>query len=75
MKITILDTGPGEEELILKCHRIDDSLRDLLNHFKQGDTKLNVYRGGEIYRVASGEIYYFDSVDSEGIRILQDSGL
>ena len=58
MKITILDTGPGEEEeIILKCHRIDDSLMNLLNHFKQGDTKLNVYRDGEIYRIAPGEIY------------------
>lgn len=66
MKITILDTGPGEEEeIILKCHRIDDSLMNLMNHFKQGDTKLNVYRDGEIYRIAPGEIYYFESVDQK----------
>lgn len=66
MKITILDIEPDqEEEIILKCHKVDDSLVKMLNHLKQGTEKLNVYREGEIYRIDPEEIYYFESVDQK----------
>lgn len=66
MKITILDIEPDqEEEIILKCHKVDDSLVKMLNHLKQGTGKLNVYREGEIYRIEPEEIYYFESVDQK----------
>ena len=45
MKITILDTAPGEEEeIIMKCNQMDDKLMQLVNQFKRGSDKLNVYR-------------------------------
>lgn len=66
MKITIIDTAPDEEdEVIVKCSHIDEELIKVLNRFKQGGMRLNVYRGGEIYRIAPEEIYYFESVDQK----------
>lgn len=66
MKITIVDKAPGEEdEIIVKCSQIDDALMKMLNQFKQGDMKLNVYRDGQIHRIAPEEVYYFESVDQK----------
>lgn len=64
MKITIIDTAPGEEdEIIVKCSQIDENLMKMLNQFKQGTMRLNVYRDGEIHRIEPEEVYYFESVD------------
>lgn len=64
MKITVMDIEPGEEEeIIVKCHKLDESLVKMLNHFKQGGIKLNVYRDGSIHRIEPEEVYYFESVD------------
>lgn len=66
MKITILDAVPEEEdEIILKCHDLDDNLIKLIQQLKQGNTKLNVYRDGKIHLVEPEEIYYFESVDQK----------
>ena len=52
MKITILDTTPGEEEEnIIKCNQLDDRLMQLVNQFKRGSDKLNVYQEGNIHLV------------------------
>ena len=64
MKITILDTAPGEEEeIIMKCNQMDDKLMQLVNQFKRGSDKLNVYRDGDIHLIEPQEIYYFETVD------------
>ncbi len=64
MKITILDTAPGEEEeIIMKCNQMDDKLMQLVNQFKRGSDKLNVYRDGNIHLIEPQEIYYFETVD------------
>lgn len=66
MKITIIDTAPGEEdEIIVKCSRLDEELMKMLRQFKQGGMCLNVYRDGEIHRIEPEEIYYFESVDQK----------
>lgn len=66
MKITIVDKAPGEEdEIIVKCSQIDDALMKMLNQFKQGDMRLNVYRDGQIHRISPEEVYYFESVDQK----------
>ena len=45
MKITILDLEPGEEEeIIVKCDKINDNLQKILNSIKQGNDKLNLYK-------------------------------
>lgn len=65
MKITILDKQKDEEdEIIVKCSELDESLLDLLNSFKKGTAKLNFYQGSKIVFVDESDIYYFESVDN-----------
>ncbi len=72
MKVTILDTAPGEEEeIIVKCSKIDDELLQLLNYIKRGKMKLNVYREGEIHLIEPDEVYYFESVDQKVFAYLE----
>ena len=41
MKITILDTIPGEEdEIIIKCQNLSEDIQNLLQKLKQGNTKI-----------------------------------
>lgn len=66
MKMTIVDIPPGEEEeIILRCSKIDENVMQLLNNFMTGSTKLHVYKEGKIYMIAPEEIYYFESVDQK----------
>ena len=44
MKITILDIKPQEEEeVIIKCHEMDDNLRSLIQKLKNGNQKITGY--------------------------------
>lgn len=66
MKITILDVAPGEEEeIIVKCHKIEDSLKQLLNRFKQGKDTITLHQNGDICLVPIQEVYYFESIDQK----------
>ena len=66
MKVTILDLEPGEEEeIIVKCDKINDNLQKILNSIKQGNDKLNLYKNGDIYFIEPDAIYYFESVDNK----------
>lgn len=38
-------------------------LMQLVNQFKRGSDKLNVYRDGDIHLIEPQEIYYFETVD------------
>ena len=66
MKITILDVAAGEEEeIIIKCNQMDDRLMQLVNQFKRGSDKLNVYQDGNIHLIEPQDIYYFETVDQK----------
>ncbi len=66
MKITILDVVAGEEEeIIIKCNQMDDRLMQLVNQFKRGSDKLNVYQDGNIHLIEPQDIYYFETVDQK----------
>lgn len=64
MKITILEKQPDEEdEIIVKCDYLDESITKLLNQFKAGKTKMNFYKDSKIVLLEQDEILYFESVD------------
>lgn len=66
MKITIMDTEPEEEEeIIIKCSRLDADMVKLINRLKQGNGKFTVYKEGEIFFLEPEEIFYFESVDQK----------
>ena len=64
MKITILEKAADEEdEIIIKCGYLDESLTKLINQFKAGKGKMNFYKDSKIVFVEPDEILYFESVD------------
>ena len=64
MKITILEKAADEEdEIIIKCGYLDESLTKLINQFKAGKGKMNFYKDSKIVFVKPNEILYFESVD------------
>lgn len=66
MKVTIIDTGPNEEEeIIIKCSHVSEDMMRLINWLKTGNSKLTVYKDGEIFFVEPEEVFYFESVDQK----------
>ena len=66
MKIIIEVPHEGEDEqIIVKCHRIDPALLDVLNTIKAGGGMLIAHIGNEIHRVNPSDIYYIESVDNK----------
>ena len=66
MKITILETRPDEEdEIIVKCHYLDDDITHLLNQLKNGNGKMNFYKDNKILLVEKKDILFFESVDDK----------
>lgn len=65
MKITILDKeNPSEEdEIIVKCSSLDESIIRLLNALKHGKDKISLYKDSTIILLDYSEILYFESVD------------
>lgn len=65
MKITILDkeNPADEDEIIVKCGSLDDSVIRLLNALKHGKDKLSLYKDSTIALVDDSDILYFESVD------------
>ena len=64
MKVTILDTEPNEEdEIIIKCHFLDDDMLKLINYFKHSSRKLPAYKDGRMFFLEPKEVFYFESVE------------
>ena len=73
MKITVLDTKPGEEdEIIVKCSYFDENLTRLLNQFKNGSSKMNFYKDSKIVLVEKKDIFYFESVEEKVFAYILD---
>lgn len=65
VKITIIDKKEDEEdEIIVKCSELDESLLELINSFKKGTAKLSFYQGSKIVFFDETDIYYFESVEN-----------
>ncbi|MDD7429840.1 MAG: LytTR family DNA-binding domain-containing protein [Oscillospiraceae bacterium] len=66
MKITIEEIGrDSEEEIILRCHEVNDSMLDMVRQLRALQTGLAGYRDGEIHKLSFDDIYYFEVVDSK----------
>ncbi|MBP5520395.1 MAG: LytTR family transcriptional regulator DNA-binding domain-containing protein [Treponema sp.] len=66
MKITILEAKADEEdEIIVKCHFLDEDLTLLLNQLRSGSSKMNFYKDNKIILVEKKDILYFESVEEK----------
>ncbi len=66
MKLTIEKIGvESEEEIVIKCHEVNDEVLEWINRFKTKTDVLLGYSGEGIYRIQPKDIYYFESVDNK----------
>ena len=74
MKVTILEKKADEEdELIVRCDYLDESLTKLINQFKIGKGKMNFYKDSKIVFLEPEEVLYFESVDDTVFAYTKDS--
>lgn len=66
MKIIIEQIGQEEEEQILiRCRSVDDSVVTLAKELEKRRDKLTVREGERIFQVDPSEVYYFEAVDNK----------
>ena len=66
MKIIIEDALEGQEdEIIIRCHEMDEHLLELIYGIKMNKSKISCSYNGGIYMVNPQDIYYFEAVDNK----------
>lgn len=66
MKVSIEEIGSDqEEEIIIRCHQVNDDILKLLNKLKTERTVLLGYDGENIHRLKIADVYYFEAVDNK----------
>lgn len=66
MKIIIEDCDQfAEDEIIIRCKKLDDSLMKLIYGLKTQDEKIPVSNQGSIAMMEPKEVYYFEAVDNK----------
>ena len=64
-----------EEEVLVRCHEINDEVLALTEKLKSGDAMLLGARDGEVFRVHVKDIFYAESVDNKTFLYLRESVL
>jgi DNA-binding LytR/AlgR family response regulator len=66
MKIIIEECNPGEEDqVIIRCKKLDENILKLISELKQGQKKLTGIKDGNIVMIDPSNIYYFEGVDNK----------
>ncbi len=66
MKIIIEEINQGEEDqIIIRCKKIDDSILKVISDLKMGQSKLAGNKDGNITMIDPSDVYYFEGVDSK----------
>lgn len=73
MKVSINEIRENEEEeVIIRCHRIDADILSLLQKIKTQQNCLTGIAGEEIHRLRCSDIYYFEVVDNKSFFYCRD---
>lgn len=66
MKVSIQEIPQDKtEEIIIKCHEINQDILTLLHKLKVSEGQLPGMLGNEIYRISLKDVYYFETVDNK----------
>ncbi len=66
MKIIIEECNPDEEDqVIIRCKKLDDNILKLIAELKQGQKKLTGIKDGNIVMIDPAHVYYFEGVDNK----------
>lgn len=73
MKISVREIDSREEEeIIIKCHEINEAVMELVRRLKMDQDKLTVYADDKVYRISLHDVYYFETVDSKAFLYCDD---
>lgn len=53
------------EEIIIRCHEVDDEISEIVNKLKTEDPFLLGYQNDKVHRIKVSDIYYFEAVDGK----------
>lgn len=66
MKVTIEEISRElNEEIIIRCHEVNDDILKLLNKLKTEKAVLLGYDEDSIHRLRIADVYYFEAVDNK----------
>ena len=61
MKISVQEVDScEEEEIIIKCHEMNDDIMELVRRLKMEQHRLTAYRDDKVYRLSLHDVYYFE---------------
>lgn len=66
MKISIEEINREiEEEVIIRCHQVDDEIIQIMSRLKSKTVTLVGYNGDIIYRIKPNDIFYIEAVEGK----------
>ena len=66
MKISIEEISQElEEEILIRCHKVDDEIDDIINKLKTENLILLGFQNEHIHRIKLNDIYYFEAVEGK----------
>lgn len=66
MKVSVQEIPKSEEEeIMIRCHEINEEILSLLHRLKLSQEKLAVTRQDEIHKIALQDVFYFETVDNK----------
>ncbi len=73
MKVSVQEIAKSEEEeIVIKCHEINEDILALLHRIKISEEKLIVTSQDEIHRIALRDIFYYETVDNKSFFYCRD---
>lgn len=54
-----------EEEIIIRCHEVDEKINAIINKLKTENPILLGYQNDSIHRIKLSDIYYFEAVEGK----------
>lgn len=73
MKISVREIDScEEEEIIIKCHEMNDDIMELVRRLKMDQNKLTAYANDRVYRLPLNDVFYFETVDSKAFLYCDD---
>lgn len=71
-KITIKQIDQNkDEEIVVKCHEINDEVLNIVEKLKKSETVLLGSKDNEMFRISVKDIFYIESVDNKTFICMQ----
>jgi DNA-binding LytR/AlgR family response regulator len=64
MKVRIEYISEGENEILIRCDKINDEILEIIDLMNLQKKKISGHKDGETYLMEPSQIYYCESVDS-----------